>query len=109
MTPAQTKATELVETLNTVLFFPAIYLLMSVAFLVFVWGLVEYVFNAASDQGREKGKKNMLFGLIGLAIMVSAWGILSLAAGTFGLSDELDCAQDPSASGCSTIFTIPDP
>jgi phosphotransferase system glucose/maltose/N-acetylglucosamine-specific IIC component len=96
----QEQAASFVQTFNNVILEPFIYLLMAVAFLVFVWGVVQYVFNAASDGGRETGRRHMIYGLIGLFIMISAWSILSIAAGTFGLDDELDCARTPTASGC---------
>jgi hypothetical protein len=38
--------------------------------------------------------------------MVTAWSLLSLATGTFGLGDELECANDPSGSGCTDAFKI---
>lgn len=100
MNPGVAEARSFVQTLTTVILEPFIYLLLAVAFLVFVWGVAQYVFNANSDQGRETGRRHMIYGLIGLFIMVSAWSILSIAAGTFGLDDELDCARDPGAAGC---------
>lgn len=103
------QAAGFVDTLNREILFPFIYLLMAGAFLVFVWGCAEYVFNAANDQAREKGMKHITYGLFGLLIMISAWSILALVAGTFGLDDELRCAKDPSGSGCSDAFQINTP
>lgn len=96
----QAQASSFVQTFNNIILEPFIYLLLAVAFLVFVWGTVQYVFNANSDAGRETGRRHMIYGLIGLLVMISAWSILSIAAGTFGLDDELDCARTPTASGC---------
>ena len=100
------EAAGFVDTLNRVILFPFIYLLMSVAFLVFLWGCAQYVFNANNDSEREKGKKHIMWGLIGLLIMVSAWSILGIVAGTFGLRDEVDCAKTPTESGCEDAFKI---
>lgn len=96
-----------VATFNQVILFPLIALLMGVAFLVFVWGVVEYVMNAENEQGRQQGVKHITWGIIGLVVMVSAFAILALAVATFGLEDELRCADDPTASGCSGVFSVP--
>ncbi len=107
MSPAQKAANTtagFVEKLNQVILFPLIYLMMSVAFLVFLYGLAEYVFGAANETKREAGRSHMMYGIIGLVVMVSAWGLLSVAAGTFGLSDNLDCTRDPNQLKCAGIF-----
>ena len=91
---------QFVERFNEVILYPVIALLTGVAFLVFVWGVAEYLMQADNEQGRQKGVSHITWGLIGLVVMVSAFAILSLAAATFGLDDELRCADDPTASGC---------
>lgn len=103
------EAAGFVDTLNRVILFPFISLLMAVAFLVFIWGCAEYVFGGSNDQAREKGMKHITYGLVGLFIMVSAWSILAVVAGTFGLDDELNCARNPSASGCNNTFNVDPP
>ena len=104
MSPSQKAATEassFVAKLNQVIIFPFITLLSAVAFLLFLYGCAQYIMNAANDKGREEGVKHITWGIIGLVVMVTAWAILSLAAGTFGLQGKLDCAKDPTSSGCS--------
>ncbi len=103
--PGTKEAADFVAKFNSIILFPTIALLSAVAFLVFLWGCAEYFFNATNDQARQQGVKHITWGIIGLVIMLSAFTILSLAASTFGLGDQLKCADDPSASGCSTIFT----
>ena len=65
---------------------PIVYLLFSVAFLVFIWGVFKMIKNSDSEEEREKGKKVMLWGGIGLLIMFGAYGILEIVKGTFGLN-----------------------
>jgi TRAP-type C4-dicarboxylate transport system permease small subunit len=93
---ANAEALSFVHKLNTVIIFPLITLLSAVAFLVFLWGCVEYVIHADNQTARQTGVKHITWGIIGLVIMVTAWAILSLAAGTFGLQGQLDCAKDGS-------------
>ncbi len=110
MTPQQRaagEAAEFVEKLNEVILYPTIALLSAVAFLVFIWGCVEYFMNAANDQARAQGVKHITYGIIGLVVMVSAYAILAVVAGTFGLTNQLDCADDPTAVGCDTAFELP--
>jgi hypothetical protein len=103
---AQQEAAAFVDKINSIILFPTISLLMGIAFLVFLWGCAEYIINASSDQAREQGKKHILYGFIGLVIMTSAFAILSLATGTFGLGTQLNCADSPGASGCANAFKI---
>lgn len=98
------EAAGFVAKVNDIILFPLITLLIAVAFLVFVWGIVQYVLNADNESERAKGKTHMIYGLIGLFIMLSAWSILAIVAGTVGLSDELNCAKNPTASGCESAF-----
>lgn len=102
--PGADAAAGFVATFNQVVLVPFIGLLLAVAFLVFLWGCAEYIFGASNTTAREQGVKHITWGIIGLVIMVSAWGILQIATGTFGLNDELDCAKNPSASGCDAKF-----
>lgn len=79
-------ANSFVDTVNEVILFPLISLLLGVAVLVFLWGVFQFVANAESEDARSTGKKHMLFGIIGIVIMVSALAILQVAANTFGVS-----------------------
>ncbi len=110
MSPQQQAAEQagsFVATFNEVILFPTIALLTAVAFLVFIWGCVEYFINSTNEQSRQQGVKHITFGIIGLVIMVSAFAILNIAANTSGLGKELECANDPTASGCEDVFTVP--
>ncbi|MEZ4104486.1 MAG: hypothetical protein R3B60_04370 [Candidatus Paceibacterota bacterium] len=107
MSPQQDAANEawkFVEKVNDVILFPLIALLSGIAFLVFIYGAAIFIFNGASEQARDKGKKHMTYGIIGLVIMASAYAILSIAVNTFGLGQTLDCTKDPTAAQCNTVF-----
>ena len=41
--------------------------------------------NDSNGQAREEGKKHIMYGIIGLVVMVSAYTLLTIAANTFGL------------------------
>lgn len=105
---ATAQAAAFVDTFNTVILFPTIALLSAVAFLVFLWGVAQYFLNATNDQARQQGIKHITWGIIGLVVMISAWAILRIAVATFGLDQQLDCADDPTGLGCDTIFELPE-
>jgi hypothetical protein len=100
------EAAAFVGKVNNIIIFPLIALLMAVAFLVFLWGCAQYIFNANNPGKKEEGVKHITWGIIGLVVMVSAWAILSIAANTFGLGKQLDCAKDPTQSGCDDAFEL---
>ncbi len=63
---------------------PVVTLLVAVAVLVFIYGVFEFVRNAESSDERKTGGQHMLWGAVGLFIMVTAYGILNLILGTIG-------------------------
>ncbi len=58
-------------------------LIFALALLYFFWGLGQFILNAGSEDGREKGKHVMLWGVIALFVMVSIWGIVGILDDTF--------------------------
>lgn len=75
--------------INSALIDPALALLFAAGFLMFVYGVVEFMFFQRDAKGGEylgKGREHMLWGVIGMAIMMSAWGIIKVVAGTFALT-----------------------
>jgi len=68
--------------LATVILNPLIKLMFAVALVVFLWGIIEYIKGAGSPDSREQGTRHILWGLVGLFIMVSVYGILTLFKNT---------------------------
>lgn len=71
--------------INEFILNPIIILLFVVALVVFFWGLVEFIYKAGSEDGRETGKRNMIWGIVGMVVMVSVYGIIRLVLNTFGI------------------------
>lgn len=97
---AQIAAQGFLAKIDNAILFPLITLLMAIALLIFLYGAFEYVRGAASEGEREKGQRHLLYGTIGMLVMLSAFTLLSIAANTFNLGGELDNATD---NGASTI------
>jgi hypothetical protein len=56
------------------------------ALLIFIWGVVDLIRNADSEDGRRKGEQHILWGVIGIFIMISAYAIVRVIANTVGVS-----------------------
>ena len=66
-------------------------LVFAVAFLVFIWGLFRYLIaKGADDESRKSGRSLMLWGLIAFFVMVSVWGLVNIAVGTFNLDNNVN-------------------
>lgn len=77
---------ELLNRISDVILNPVIYLLFAVALIVFIWGIFQMVSAAASEEARITGRRNIMWGIIGMLIMVSVYGILNVVLGTFGIT-----------------------
>jgi len=75
-------ASALVQKIAVTFVNPLITLLVAGGVLLFLFGVVEFIQGAESDTARDKGKQHMLWGLIGIFIMVSAFAILKLFSKT---------------------------
>ena len=62
---------------------PVLLVLAAAGFFFFVWGLVEFMFALSQGGETKKGKDHMLWGTVGMVIMFSVAGIISLINATF--------------------------
>jgi|SRR3989344_6663359 len=74
----------LVQKLNTEIINPLIKFLFIIAFLIFFWGVFQFIRGGDNTEAKKTGKLHMTWGIIGLAIMFSAFGIINLLIGTLG-------------------------
>lgn len=79
------EAQSIVSRIENAILFPLLAFMLTIAFLYFMWGAYEFVANAESDSARDIGKQHMLYGIIGMVVMVSALALLRIVAGTFGV------------------------
>ena len=78
--------TEFLNKINQYILNPLILLAFAAAFLVFFWGIFQFIASQTADTAREEGKRKIFWGLFGMFIMVSAYGLIRLILGTFGIS-----------------------
>lgn len=68
---------------------PIIALLFAVGMFIFIWGVAAYIWNPENEEARTNGRKNMLWGIIGMLIMVSVFGIMRFIITSIGADEAL--------------------
>lgn len=65
-------------------------LLSGAALVVFLWGLVRFIYDRArgDEKDLQKDKEGMLWGLGALFVLVSVWGIIKMVQDIFGISGD---------------------
>jgi uncharacterized membrane protein YidH (DUF202 family) len=76
----------LVKRVNAVILNPLIVFMFAVAVVYFIYGVFEFLSNADSDDARTTGKTHMLWGVIGMFIMMAVFGIMQVIMNTLGVT-----------------------
>lgn len=63
---------------------PIIELLVAGAFVVFIWGVVDFIRSADDAEKRSTGQQHMIWGIVGLVIIFGANAIVNIIKATFG-------------------------
>lgn len=58
--------------------------LIALGIVYFVWGVVQYVI-ADGEEAKKKGRDRMIFGIIGLAVIIAVWALVNVLLDTFGI------------------------
>jgi hypothetical protein len=75
----------ILDTIMTVVLNPIAMLLFAWGFFQFIWGLFLFMKNLNASQMKEDGKNHMIYGVLGMFIMVAVWGIITMLTNTLGL------------------------
>ena len=59
----------------------------------FVWGVVQYVISS-EEEAKQKGKMRMIYGIIGLVVIVAMWGLVAIVQRTFDLDSPSNVEVD---------------
>jgi uncharacterized membrane protein YidH (DUF202 family) len=65
-----------ISAVQTQILNPIIVILTFAAFVLFVWGVTEYIRNAADAEKRKDGQNHILWGIIGLVIIFGAQALV---------------------------------
>lgn len=74
---------------------PLILLVFSLAFLYFVYGIFNFLnldMNAV-DKSRKEARDAIIWGIVGMVIMFSVFGVIKFVMDTFGI-DKIDISTD---------------
>jgi len=75
----------IVNTIKTIL--NAVILVMFALLIIyFIWGVVQYVSAGGDEEKLKAGKKHMLWGIIGIAVVGAIFGITNWLYTVFGVS-----------------------
>ncbi|MBI3074670.1 MAG: hypothetical protein HYY92_00435 [Parcubacteria group bacterium] len=77
------------------IFTPLVSLIIGLAFVTFLWGVYKYI-TVASTEGKEGARMTIIYGLIGLFVMLSVWGLVKILTETFGVQNVIPQLQSRS-------------
>ena len=63
---------------------PLVPFLIGLAVVVFIYGVLLLMLSEGGEK-KEEGKQYMLWGIIGIFVMVSVWGLVAIVSNTFKL------------------------
>lgn len=69
---------QILERVVTEVFSPIYQAIVGVAFLYFLYGVVMFIINMSDPEKKNTGKQHLLWGTVGLFIMLSVGGLLQL-------------------------------
>jgi len=81
---AEASVTTLMKSINRVVLNPIIFFLFALALVYFLYGLVQYLISPDNEEVRKSSKSHMIWGILGLFIMVAVFGIMNLILTTIG-------------------------
>lgn len=64
----------------------ALPVIIAAAVVYFIYGIAKYVL-AGDEAAKEAAKDKIVYGIIGLVVMVSVWGIVNIVIKTLGITD----------------------
>ena len=65
---------------------PLIYFLFALAVVFFLYGVLEFIMNQENEEAKTKGKSHMMWGVIGIVIMMSVFAIMNILLDTLGVN-----------------------
>lgn len=64
---------------------PLILFLFALAVAFFLYGVLEFIMNQQSEEKKTTGKSHMLWGIIGITIMMGVWAIMNIILNTLNI------------------------
>lgn len=68
---------------------PIIGILIVLATVVFLWGIVRYLSAGDDTEKLKEARRFIIWGIVGLFVMISVWGLVQLLNNTFFIAPDL--------------------
>lgn len=72
---------------NDLILNPLILLVFAVSVIIFMYGVVRFLSLEDGDKAKVEARNAIIWGLVGMAIMFSVYGIIKFILATFGISN----------------------
>jgi len=76
------KLESLIKVINEFILNPIIYFFFGLAVVYLLWGVVEFFLYSDNETKMKQSKSHMFWGLVGMFIMVSVYGIIRIIINT---------------------------
>ena len=75
-------------------------IVITLGIVYFIYGVIKYV-TAKDEEARKEGRTVMIYGIIGLFVIVSIWGLIRFLGTATGVGQGgTNCLIDPTLPGC---------
>ena len=74
-----------IASVNLLIINPLIVFLFALAVVYFLYGVFQFILNAENEEKKTSGKSHMLWGIVGITIMMGVWTILNIVIATFNI------------------------
>lgn len=61
-------------------------ILIALGVVFFVYGVITYVISS-DEEAKKAGRDRIIYGIIGLAVIIGLWGLVNIVTNTFGLEN----------------------
>jgi uncharacterized membrane protein YidH (DUF202 family) len=84
---ATPKLDSFINNVNEKIINPLIILLFALAVMYFLWGVFEFISNQDNEEKKTTGKSHMIWGIIGITIMLGVFSIMNMIIGTLNIDN----------------------
>ena len=76
----------------------AITILIAAAVIFIIWHAVMFILKASDPEARGQHRSGVLWGIVGLAIILCIWGLVGILTGTFTTQNRTPVEQFPTVT-----------
>ncbi len=75
------------DRVNNLILNPLILLVFALSLVYFFYGIIKFLSLDAADKSRKEAKDAIMWGIVGMTIMFSVYGIIHFVLASFGISN----------------------